>query len=62
MARFALNKTFDDAFNNSTEARSQKDSSLVWKVIALDDLLDNNKAKAARPKDLLDIREFNNME
>ncbi len=52
---FSLDKTFDEAFHASEEARIEGGYS--YRVISLNDLIDNKK-RSGRPKDLLDIQEL----
>ena len=55
--RFSLNKTFDEAYNESEIVEKQGKQLLRWRVLSYDDLIES-KIKAGRPKDLLDIQQL----
>lgn len=61
ITRFSVNKTFDEACNDSVvaiiEGAKENFEVLRWNVLSLDDLI-TSKVKAGRPKDLLDIQEL----
>lgn len=62
ITRFSINKTFEDAYNESEEVVVKEKPFLRWNVLSLEDLI-TSKIKANRPKDLLDVqqlREINN--
>lgn len=57
ITNFSVNKTFDDAFNNSETVEVNEKPFLRWNVLCFDDLI-TSKIKAGRPKDLLDIQQL----
>jgi DNA modification methylase len=57
ITRFALGKAFDQAWKHSKTARLRTDEKITYQVLDLEDLIEN-KTRAARPKDLLDIQEL----
>lgn len=57
ITNFSINKSFDEAFDDSIETTAQDHTFLKWNVLSLDDLIDS-KIKSGRPKDLLDIQEL----
>ncbi len=57
ITRFSLNKTFDEAYNESEIVEKQGKQLLRWRVLSYDDLIES-KIKAGRPKDLLDIQQL----
>lgn len=58
ITNFSINKSFDEAYNQSETVTFQKNNkTLVWKVISLDDLI-TSKIKSGRPIDLLDIQQL----
>ena len=62
ITNFSVNKSFDQAYNESMEVIIEGHKILRWRVLSLEDLI-TSKIKAGRPKDFLDIqqlREINN--
>ena len=57
ITNFSLNKTFDEAYNDSIEIQSKENVYQKWNVLTLDDLIES-KIKAGRPKDILDVQEL----
>lgn len=57
ITNFSVNKSFDEAYEDSIVATSENDFELNWRVLALKDLI-TSKVKSGRPKDLLDIQEL----
>ena len=57
ITNFSVNKTFDDAFNNSETVEVNVKPFLRWNVLCFDDLI-TSKIKAGRPKNLLDIQQL----
>ena len=57
ITNFSVNKSFDEAYQNSEEVIINNNSFLHWRVLCLDDLI-TSKIKANRPKDLLDIQQL----
>lgn len=57
ITRFGLNKSFDQAYKESEQARIDGYELLRYQVLSYQDLIDS-KLAAARPKDLLDIQEL----
>jgi Nucleotidyl transferase of unknown function (DUF2204) len=57
ITNFSVNKTFDQAYNDSEEVIINDNLFLKWKVLSLNDLI-TSKIKANRPKDLLDIQQL----
>ncbi|WP_310554690.1 nucleotidyl transferase AbiEii/AbiGii toxin family protein [Flavobacterium sp.] len=57
ITRFSVNKSFEEAFNNSEEVIVNNNLFLKWNVLSLEDLI-TSKIKANRPKDLLDIQQL----
>jgi hypothetical protein len=57
ITNFSVNKTFDQAFNDSEEVVINDKLFLRWNVLSLNDLI-TSKIKANRPKDLLDIQQL----
>jgi hypothetical protein len=49
-----FNKSFDDAYSESSKHQVKEVQYLRWNVLSLEDLI-TSKIKANRPKDLLDI-------
>lgn len=54
ITNFSVNKSFDEAYNNSETVEVKSSLFLRWNVLSLDDLI-TSKIKANRPKDLLDV-------
>jgi len=62
ITKFSVNKTFDQAYDDSEIVEVNNKKFLRWNVLSLEDLI-TSKIKAGRPKDFLDIqqlREINN--
>ena len=57
ITKFSLNKSFDEAYESAEVAEVKGISIYNWRVIKYSDLIESKK-RAARPKDLLDIREL----
>ena len=57
ITRFAVNKSFDDAFAQSIDAQVEGTPVMRFRVLSLEDLM-LSKVKAGRPKDLLDIQQL----
>ena len=57
ITKFSVNKTFDEAYNDSEEVVVNGKSFLKWNVLSLEDLI-TSKIKANRSKDLLDIQQL----
>ena len=57
ITNFSVNKTFDEAFNDSEEVIVNENPFLRWNILSFDDLI-TSKIKANRPKDLLDIQQL----
>jgi hypothetical protein len=57
ITKFSVNKTFEQAYNDSEEVVVNKKPFLKWNVLSLEDLI-TSKIKASRPKDLLDIQQL----
>ena len=57
ITRFSVNRTFEDAYNESVHAIVEENKLLKWNVLSLDDLI-ISKVKSGRPKDLLDIQQL----
>src|SRR5690554_145755 len=55
ITNFTVNKTFEEAYNESIEVVIKGRKILRWRILSLEDLI-VSKIKAGRPKDLLDIR------
>lgn len=58
ITNFNINKTFDEAYNESIKHEVKEVQYLRWNVLSFDDLI-TSKIKANRPKDLLDIMQLN---
>jgi Nucleotidyltransferase of unknown function (DUF6036) len=54
ITNFNINKSFDDAYSESSKHQVKEVQYLRWNVLSLEDLI-TSKIKANRPKDLLDI-------
>jgi hypothetical protein len=62
LTNFSVNKTFDQAYEDSDVVEINDVSFLRWNVLSFEDLI-TSKIKSGRPKDILDIqqlREINN--
>jgi len=57
ITKFSVNKTFDEAYNDSEETTVNDKTFLKWNVLSLEDLI-TSKVKANRAKDLLDIQQL----
>ena len=57
ITNFSVNKSFDEAYEDSIVATSENNFELNWRVLAYEDLI-TSKVKSGRPKDLLDIQEL----
>ena len=54
---FSINKSFDEAFNESEFMTINDEEIYKWRVLNYEDLI-ISKIKSGRPKDLLDIQEL----
>ncbi|MBS7232573.1 nucleotidyl transferase AbiEii/AbiGii toxin family protein [Flavobacterium psychroterrae] len=62
ITKFSVNKSFEEAYNDSEEITVKDKTFLRWNVLSLEDLI-TSKIKANRTKDLFDVqqlREINN--
>lgn len=57
ITNFSVNKSFNDAYQDSEIAEVKGEQFLKWNVLNFDDLI-TSKIKSSRPKDLLDIQEL----
>lgn len=57
ITKFSVNKSFEDAYNDSEETTVNDKTFLKWNVLSLEDLI-TSKIKANRAKDLLDIQQL----
>jgi hypothetical protein len=57
ITNFSVNKSFEEAYNDSEEVIVNENPFLRWNVLSLDDLI-TSKIKASRPKDLLDVQQL----
>ncbi len=57
ITKFSINKTFKEAFEESTEISIGNNKLLKFNVLSFNDLI-TSKVKSGRPKDLLDIQEL----
>lgn len=57
ITKFAIGKSFDEAYREAEEIIVQDQLLLKWRVLNFDDLIES-KQRSARPKDLLDIQEL----
>lgn len=57
ITNFSVNKSFDEAFNDSETVTKDGTQFLKWNVLSLEDLI-TSKIKAGRPKDLLDVQQL----
>lgn len=55
--KFSINKTFEEAYNDSEEVIVNDKTFLRWNVLSLDDLI-TSKIEANRTKDLLDVQQL----
>lgn len=58
ITNFDVNKSFEEAYQESISASVKGNKFLKWRVLSLDDLI-ISKIKAGRPKDLLDVQQLN---
>lgn len=57
ITNFSVNKSFDEAYNDSETVTKDEIQFLKWNVLSLEDLI-TSKIKAGRPKDLLDVQQL----
>lgn len=57
ITNFSINKSFDEAYNDSEQVIVNENPFLRWNVLSLEDLI-TSKIRASRPKDLLDIQQL----
>jgi hypothetical protein len=57
ITKFSVNKTFEEAYQDSVVSEVNNNSFFYWRVLCLEDLI-SSKVKANRPKDLLDIQQL----
>jgi hypothetical protein len=57
ITNFSVNKSFEEAYNDSDKVVINDKTFLRWNVLSYDDLI-ISKIKANRPKDLLDIQQL----
>lgn len=57
ITKFSVNKSFDQAYKDSTVVTIEGSKLMKWKVLSVDDLI-TSKIKSGRTKDLLDIEEL----
>jgi len=57
ITKFSVNRTFDEAYNDSEEVTVNGKTFLKWNVLSLEDLI-TSKIKANRAKDLLDVQQL----
>lgn len=57
ITRFSVNKSFEDAYNNSKKAQVGLHKKHIIRVLSYEDLI-VSKIKSNRPKDLLDIQQL----
>lgn len=57
ITNFSVNKSFEEAYNDSEKVVVNDNSFLRWNVLSFEDLI-TSKIKANRPKDLLDIQQL----
>ena len=57
ITNFSVNKSFEEAFNDSEQVTINEKTFLRWNVLSFEDLI-TSKIKANRPKDLLDIQQL----
>ncbi|MFV0566200.1 MAG: nucleotidyl transferase AbiEii/AbiGii toxin family protein [Flavobacteriaceae bacterium] len=60
ITKFSVNKSFDQAYNDSIAVKIEGVEILRWNVLSLDDLI-TSKIKSGRAKDLLDIQQLKNI-
>jgi len=57
ITNFSVNKSFNEAYNDSEIVMKDEIQFLKWNVLSLEDLI-TSKIKAGRPKDLLDVQQL----
>lgn len=57
ITQFSINKSFDEAYEDSEFTEIKGNTLLKWRVLSFDDLI-TSKVKSNRPKDLLDIQKL----
>lgn len=57
ITKFSVNKSFDQAYKDSTVVTIEGSKLMKWNVLSMDDLI-TSKIKSGRTKDLLDIEEL----
>jgi hypothetical protein len=57
ITNFSVNKSFEEAYNDSEKVVFNNNPFLRWNVLSFEDLI-TSKIKANRPKDLLDIQQL----
>ena len=57
ITKFSVNKTFEEAYNDSEETTVNGKTFLKWNVLSLEDLI-TSKIKANRAKDIFDIQQL----
>lgn len=57
ITNFSVNKSFDDAYNDSEKIIVNNNPFLRWNILSYEDLI-TSKIKANRPKDLIDIQQL----
>lgn len=57
ITNFSINKSFEEAYNESVEVVINEITLLRWRVLSLEDLI-TSKVKANRLKDLLDVQQL----
>ncbi|WP_298395409.1 nucleotidyl transferase AbiEii/AbiGii toxin family protein [Flavobacterium sp.] len=60
ITNFSVNKSFEEAFNDSEQVTINEKIFLRWNVLSFEDLI-TSKIKANRPKDLLDIQQLRDL-
>ncbi|WP_319591745.1 hypothetical protein [uncultured Draconibacterium sp.] len=57
ITKFSVNKSFDQAYKDSTVVTIEGSKLMKWNVLSVNDLI-TSKIKSGRTKDLLDIEEL----
>ncbi|KAF2335499.1 nucleotidyl transferase AbiEii/AbiGii toxin family protein [Flavobacterium daemonense] len=57
ITKFSVNRTFEEAYNDSEEVTLNDKTFLKWNVLSLEDLI-TSKIKANRAKDLFDVQQL----
>ncbi|KAF2507468.1 nucleotidyl transferase AbiEii/AbiGii toxin family protein [Flavobacterium foetidum] len=57
ITKFSVNKSFEEAYNDSEEVTVNGKTFLKWNVLSLEDLI-TSKIKANRAKDLFDVQQL----